>query len=140
MQTRIYIIHPSEDKKNLKNQILRSAFALRYKVYCEEMGVVQPNEERMLYDEFDFTPNSYIFVATDDSKKPIGTVRLTKYSEKEKIPLFTSNEKLVEEIIKKINFYEKINDGRIFSEASRFVINKDYRKEATKGKSLVSAF
>lgn len=118
-------------KPVIKNELLHSAFNVRYQVYHNEMGIVPENSEREIYDEYDFMKATSIFLVLDSSK-PIGTMRLTKYSENIKLPIFKNLEK---ELKSMLNIQDRIKMGRKFAEISRFTVLKDYRK----GRSYVQS-
>ena len=78
----------------------------------------------MYYDAFDFSDKTYIFVALDDGT-PVGTLRLTEYSDGERLPIFRNFES---EIYSSLGFDKRLEEGRKFSESSRFTVLKDYRE------------
>lgn len=110
-------------KPDIKNDLLRGVFRVRYQVYHDEMKVVPENPERELYDEYDFIEPTSIFLSLVGSK-PVGTIRLTRYSERYKLPIFKNFEK---ELKNMFDICERIKAGRKFAEASRFTVLEDYR-------------
>lgn len=106
-----------------KEELLHGAFRIRYQVYHDEMGIGPYIPKGEIYDEFDFLENTCIFVALDENE-PVGTLRLTEYSEDIGLPIFKDFER---EIYDGLDFEKMLRDGRRFSEASRFTVLSDYR-------------
>ncbi|NVM56002.1 MAG: GNAT family N-acetyltransferase, partial [Candidatus Helarchaeota archaeon] len=132
MKLRVYTLNSRNGlKSDAKNELLRYVFRVRYRVYHDEMGVIPENPERELYDEYDFIEPTSIFLAIDGSK-PVGTMRLTRYSERYKLPIFKNFEN---ELKNMFNIHGRIREGRKFAEASRFTVLEDYRL----GRSCVPA-
>lgn len=57
---------------------LNTAFRLRYRAYFEA-DTIDPNEEHLLYDDYDFLPNAFTHLVWYDGK-PVTTVRGCIYS------------------------------------------------------------
>lgn len=110
-------------KPDIKNELLRGAFRIRYEVYHDELSWVPKNPARELHDEYDFIEPTSIFLVLDGSK-PVGTMRLIRYSEEYKLPIFKNFEK---KLISMFNIYDRIREGRKFAEPSRFTVIKAYR-------------
>jgi N-acyl-L-homoserine lactone synthetase len=141
MVLKLYTINCNRRNNSSTNhdiEMLRKVFNLRYQVYHDEMGVVPENPEKEISDIFDFIPYTWNFLVADDDE-PVGVLRLTKYSDEYGLPIFYSSKELKNQLDKKINLYERIKNGSVFSEGSRFVVSKDYRRRSTGGKSLVSS-
>lgn len=58
---------------------LNRAFALRYRAYLE-VGSIEENEQKLLYDEYDFLPNARVFLVWYEGKA-VATVRSCVYSD-----------------------------------------------------------
>lgn len=124
MNLRVYTLNSRNGlKPDIKNELLRGVFRVRYQVYHDEMSVIPENPQRELYDKYDFIETTSIFLALDGSK-PVGTMRITRYSEKHKIPIFKNFEK---ELKNMFNIHARIREDRKLAEASRFTVLEDYR-------------
>jgi N-acyl-L-homoserine lactone synthetase len=107
------------------NELLNAAFRLRYTVYHDESGVIESNEEKRIYDIFDFMDTTFIFLVTDDDE-PAGTMRLTRYSNQHELPMLDDFE---EELERKLDFHNNIKNGKIYAEPSRFTVLRNYRHD-----------
>ena len=124
MSLRVYTLNSWNGlKPDIRNELLRGVFRVRYQVYHDEMRVVPENPERELHDEYDFMESTSIFLALDGSK-PVGTMRLTRYSENHKLPIFKNFEKELENMF---DIHDRIREGRKIAEASRFTVLEAYR-------------
>jgi len=115
-------------------QYRQEALALRYKVFCEEMEVVPPNDSKIIDDEFDYHSTTVIFLARVEGKA-VGTLRLIRYSEENGLPLINSIEGLEERLERAIDFRRRLYGGRSFSEAGRLVLLRDYRKNTVSNRN-----
>lgn len=61
---------------------LESVFKLRYKVYCEEWGFERPEDHEGGIEKDEYDDHSLHFVALDETKQLIGTIRIILNSEK----------------------------------------------------------
>lgn len=117
---------------NDNNSLLHDAFGVRYIVYHDELNLVPSNEEREIYDRFDFMDPTYIFLAEEEKARPtrpVGTMRLTKYTEEEGLPIL---ERSYDEVLRRESeIFDRIRDGRYFAEPSRFTVLKDHRHGKT---------
>jgi len=130
MALRIYTLNGRNDlKPELKDELLHAAFRIRYRVYYDEMGVIKQNPERELCDEYDFIEPTSIFVALDGAI-PVGTLRLTRFTEKFELPMFKN---FRTELEGRIGISGLMKNGRQFAEGSRFTVLAKYRH----GKGLV---
>lgn len=124
MNLKVYTLNSRGDLKSvIKNDLLHSAFRVRYQVYHEEMNVIPENQEKELYDKYDFINSTSIFLALD-GPKPAGTMRLTRFSKKYKLPIYKNFKKELKNIL---NINRRIKEGRKFAEVSRFTVLREYR-------------
>jgi N-acyl-L-homoserine lactone synthetase len=112
------------------NDLLNAAFRLRYTVYHDELGVIESNKEKRIYDIFDFMATTFIFLVTDNDE-PAGTMRLTRYSDQHGLPMLQD---FKEELERELDFHNNIKNGKIYSEPSRFTVLRNYRHD--KGRLL----
>lgn len=96
---------------------IEAVYRLRYRVFAEEMGYVDPAEfpDKMLYDEFDEMPGkTTIFMAIADGEA-IGTIRIMKDG-LEKLPM------------DKYTDFRQLRSRYQIAECSRLLTAPEYRK------------
>ncbi len=128
-------------RENFKNNFIKecheSVLHLRYNVYHEEMHVIPPNDLKKVDDKYDYHKSTVLFVAMVNNEVA-GTLRLVKFDFNHKLPLLEEHIMLETILCRKISFDKKIYGGRVFSEAGRFVLLKDYRRNNSNGGKLIS--
>jgi N-acyl-L-homoserine lactone synthetase len=130
MNLRVCNLNARNDlKPETTDRLLHGAFKVRYQVYHDEMVLIPENPERELCDDYDFIDQTTIFVALDGTE-PVGTLRLTRFSERYELPMFKN---FRDELENGLGIFEKMKNGRKFAEGSRFTVLKEYRH----GKGLV---
>lgn len=127
----------SIEKNAFFKRCREEVFRLRYDVYCREMRVVRENNDEMLYDDFDFNENTVIFSARVGDRI-VGTLRLIKFGESSGLPMLSEHKDILLRLNKTIFFRNKIYGGRTFTEASRFTLLKEFRRNRSSDGRLIS--
>jgi len=120
------VIAKSETQKD-------NTFALRYAVYCEELGLKPENVAHMESDQFDkYSTHCYLNYSKDHI--PAGTIRLVRPTHKgQKLPI-------------QAFLPDVIDDGEInpdnykpskVCEISRLAVPRHFRRQAVKNKTLI---
>ncbi len=125
------------EKSDFFKKCREDVFRLRYDVYCREMRVVKENSEEMLCDDYDFNSNTVIFSAGVEGRI-VGTLRLVRFSERFSLPILSGHKDILPRMDKAISFWNKVYGGRFFTEASRFTLLKDFRRNRGSDGRLIS--
>ena len=103
----------------LDEKSMNRAFHLRYRAYLE-VNSIEENEEELLYDEYDFIPNSRVFLVWYQGKA-IATVRSCIYSEAYNWTPTEAVNYFGEDINRKLG-----SETRIL-ESNRFAVDPDFQ-------------
>lgn len=103
----------------MRPESLATAFSLRYRAYLK-VGAISPNEEQMLYDAYDFAPNSRIHLVWYQGKA-VATVRGCIWSQTyswEKTEALSYFEK---------DIREKLDISQPMLESNRYAVDPDFQ-------------
>lgn len=108
-------------------------FALRYSVYCEELGLEPENVAHMESDEFD-KYSTHCYLNYRENQLPAGTIRLVRPTNKrQKLPI----QKFLPDVIADGEMDpNNLNPSRI-CEISRLAVPRHFRRQAVKNKKLI---